>query len=170
MDMDTRQMRHESIVGKNWKSFEEFDQRGKRAVTMCDRDLFESNETMVPSRCRRVILHLDEDNLRDDGTPEREEFFRIATREKALVDRLADQSLNARLSARRVEEGKVEMVFHVDDIDAFDEVVAEWMVDAPAELVELRTSWGFDYFERQIRSVVECDDAVRTTQPMRTAI
>jgi hypothetical protein len=87
-------------------------------VTACDR------EAQRPSQFRRVIGFSPEGQIGPRGLPSPEAFARLKAIESELVRQLAQRKVRTWLVGRQLYRGFRELLFQVDDLEAFDKVYA----------------------------------------------
>jgi regulator of RNase E activity RraB len=111
------------IVRDRWNGYTYLFGEGERCVvsfdvTACDL------AAQVPSQLRRVIGFSPEGHVRRDGMPSPEAFARFKAIEDALLAQLRARKVSAWLVGRQVYRGFRELLFQVDDVDAFAKAYA----------------------------------------------
>jgi regulator of RNase E activity RraB len=139
------------VAGDNWDFYSYVYGEGQRAMIRFDVTAAKEPEHAGYGNCRRVIVFIDPDSVRDDGLPIKEQFEALTALEDALIRDLTDAGVDCRFIGCMTYGGMRDFVFQVEDTAGFAKVASRWVGDRGGNRVGLEESDGWDFFDRKVR-------------------
>lgn len=140
------------VIHESWDTYVADSPDGPAFVSF-DVEAAEQDLTGTLSHCARVIIPIQQPN--PNGGPVSPEAERLYEIEDQLTAMLAGDGVACRLVGRLTCAGIRELVFQLDDWEAFRPPVGAWMIEHPEYAIDVSEHEGWDFFNDCIRPTPE---------------
>jgi regulator of RNase E activity RraB len=140
------------VVYDHWDTYAVQTDDGPLFVSF-DVEAAQEDLTGTLAHCARVLVPIQRPN--DNGGPVSPESERLYDMEDQLTAALVAHRVESRLVGRLTHAGVRELVFQLDDWDAFRPPVGLWMEDHPGYDIDVSEHEGWDFFNDCVRPTPE---------------
>jgi hypothetical protein len=145
------------VISDDWVFYTFTPGEGARAIIRVDGQLAREETHQGYEHCRRLIVFIDDPHVLPNGLPAMEELPSLQQLDHELAALLRENGVRCRLAGIMLYGGMRDLVFQVEDVEAFERVVAAFVErqTQPQYRFEVLSSEGWDFFDRKVRPEAE---------------
>lgn len=121
------------------------------ALVSFDEEVTNENNQKGYNHCKRVIFHIDHDNVSENGILNGDENKKMMQYEDELIKCLEDNNVDCKFVGRMTYCAMRDFIFQVENTKNFDKAIQKWSKEIKDYEIELKESKGWNFFNNRIK-------------------